>query len=140
MTHNFDIGLQIEPYSIGLFGKQSFVNSPENGFSSAALFGFGATGNGMYFYTGPVLSYKMNFFEPYFVARYNFVHYGETKDLWSGATVDAGNNSYFQFTFGSILWVTRKIGLSFELSTLSGQIEDFEFDGPIYMGGIKFKF
>ena len=140
ITSNFDFGLQIEPYSIGLFGKHSFINSPENGFSSAALFGLGATGNGMYVYTGPVLSYKMNFFEPYFVGRYNFVHHGETEDIWSGDTIDAGNNSYFQFTFGSILWITRKIGFSFELSTFSGNTGLFEFDGPIYMGGLKLRF
>jgi hypothetical protein len=140
MTSNFDIGLQIEPYSIGLFGKQSFINSTENGFSSAALFGLGGTGNGLYLYTGPVLSYEINFFEPYFVGRYNYVYYNETKDIWSGDTYKGGEYSYFQFTFGIILWITRKIGLSFEVSTFSGNTVFIEFEEPIYLGGLKLRF
>jgi hypothetical protein len=139
MTSNLDIGLQIEPLTLGLFGKYSFNNTIENGFSSAALFGLGATINGMYVYTGPVLSYKMNFFEPYFVGRYNYIHYSETEDIWSGDTIEAGNYSYFQFTFGSILWITRKVGLNFELSTFS-PTGFLEFEGPIYMGGLKLRF
>jgi hypothetical protein len=140
MTSNLDIGLQIELVTLGLFGKYSFINSIENGFSSAALFGLGATGNGMYVYTGPVLSYKMNFFEPYIVGRFNYVHYSETEDIWSGDTIEAGNYSYFQFTFGGILWLDRKVGLNFELSTFSRDIEFLELEGPIFMAGAKFRF
>lgn len=140
MTSNLDIGLQIELLALGLFGKYSFINTIENGFSSAALFGLGATVNGMYVYTGPVLSYKMNFFEPYFVGRYNYVHYSETEDIWGGDTIEAGNYSYFQLTFGSILWITRKVGLNFELSTFSGTTGLLEFEGPIFMGGLKLRF
>jgi len=105
MTSDLDIGLQIELSTLGILGKYSFINSTENGFSSAALFSLGATANGMYAYTGPVLSYKMAFFEPYFVGRYNYVHYNEEiEDIWFGDTIaEAGNYSYFQFTFGSIL-------------------------------------
>jgi hypothetical protein len=140
MTSNLDIGLQIELLTLGLFGKYSFRNTIENGFSSAALFGLGTTVNGMYVYTGPVLSYKMNFFEPYFVGRYNYVHYSETKDIWSGDAIEAGNYSYFQLTFGSILWISRKVGLNFELSTFSGTTGLLDFEGPIFLGGLKLRF
>lgn len=142
MTSDLDIGVQIELSTLGLFGKYSFINSSENGFSSAALFSLGATANGMYAYTGPVLSYKMDFFEPYFVGRYNYVHYNEEiKDIWFGETiVEAGNYSYFQFTFGSILWITRKVGLNFELSTFSGTTDLFDFEVPIFMVGLKGRF
>jgi len=140
MTSNLDIGLQIELLTLGLFGKYSFRNTIENGFSSAALFGLGTTVNGMYVYTGPVLSYKMNFFEPYFVGRYNYVHYSETKDIWSGDAIEAGNYSYFQLTFGSILWISRKVGLNFELSTFSGTTGFLDFEGPIFLGGLKLRF
>ncbi len=140
MTSNLDIGLQIELLTLGLFGKYSFINSADNGFSSAALFGSGVTANGMYVYTGPVLSYKVNFFEPYFVGRYNYVHYSETENIWSGDTIEAGNYSYFQLTFGSILWINRKVGLNFELSIFSGTTGLLDFEGPIFMGGIKYRF
>ncbi|NIO48575.1 MAG: hypothetical protein GTN73_03925 [Candidatus Aminicenantes bacterium] len=140
MTSNLDIGLQIELLTLGLFGKYSFRNTMENDFSSAALFGLGATVNGMYVYTGPVLSYKMDFFEPYFVGRYNYVHYSETEDIWSGETIEAGNYSYFQFTFGSIFWISRNAGLNFELSTFSGATGILELEGPIFMGGLKYRF
>ena len=140
MTSNLDIGLQIELLTLGLFGKYSFRNTIENGFSSAALFGLGTTVNGMYVYTGPVLSYKMNFFEPYFVGRYNYVNYSETEDFWSSDTVEAGDYSYFQLTFGSILWISRKVGLNFELSTFSGTTGLLDFEGPIFLGGLKLRF
>ncbi len=142
MTSDLDIGVQIELSTLGLFGKYSFINSSENGFSSAALFSLGATANGMYAYTGPVLSYKMDFVEPYFVGRYNYVHYNEEiKDIWFGETiVEAGNYSYFQFTFGSILWITRKVGLNFELSTFSGTTGLPELEGPIFIVGLKGRF
>jgi len=142
MTSNLDIGLQFELFTIGLFAKYSFINTIENGFSSAALFSLGATTNGMYAYTGPVLSYKMDFVEPYFVGRYNYVHYNEEiEDIWFGDTIaEAGNYSYFQFTFGSILWITRKVGLNFELSTFSGTTGLPELEGPIFIVGLKGRF
>lgn len=142
MTSDVDIGLQVEFFTVGLFGKYSFINSTENGFSSAALFSLGATANGMYAYTGPVLSYKMDFVEPYFVGRYNYVRYNEDiEDIWFGDTIaEAGNYSYFQFTFGSILWINRRAGLSFELSTFSGTTGLPELEGPIFMVGLKGRF
>ncbi len=139
MTSNLDIGFHLEPFAIGLFGKYSFTNTIENGFSSAGLFGLGATANGMYAYTGPILSYKMDFFEPYFVGRYNYIRISEDiEDIWFGDTIAAaGNYYYFQFTFGGILWITRKFGLNFELSTFSGAPGFFELDGTIFLVGLK---
>jgi hypothetical protein len=140
MTPHFDIGLQFEFFTQGLFGKYSFINPAGNGFALAGLFGGGTTVNGVYAYTGPVLSYKINFFEPYFVGRYNYVHYNETTDIWSGDIIEAGNYFYFQLTFGSIIWINRKIGLNFEVSAFSGTTWLSELEGPVFMGGLKFRF
>ncbi len=142
MTSNLDIGLHLEPFALGLFGKYSFTNTIENGFSSAGLFGVGLTANGMYAYTGPILSYKMDFVEPYFVGRYNYVRISEDiEDIWFGETIaEAGNYYYFQFTFGGNLWITRKLGLNFELSTFSGAPDFFEFEAPIFMVGLNARF
>jgi hypothetical protein len=142
ITPDLDIGVQIELSTLGIFGKYSFINSTENGFSSAALFSLGAHTKGMYAYTGLVLSYKMDFFEPYFVGRYNYVRYNEEiRGIWFGETiVEVGNYSYFQSTFGGILWITRKVGLNFEFSTFSGTIGWLEFEDPIFMVGLKGRF
>ena len=141
-TPDLDIGGQIELSSLGIFGKYSFINSTENGFSSAVLFSLGATTHGMYAYSGPVLSFKMDFVEPYFVGRLNYVHYSEDiEGFWFGEPiVAAGSYSYLQFTFGGILWIHRKLGLTFELSTFSKSAEVLEKDESVFMIGLKGRF
>ncbi len=130
-----DLGFQAELGTLGFYGKYSILNGADKGFSLAGLFGAGATGEGTYVYAGPVISCKMDFLEPYFVARYNSVHVSENSDLWG-----VESYSYYQLTFGGVLWVSRRMGFLFELSTFSGETDQMDFEGPLYMGGLKIRF
>ena len=140
IAHDFDFGVQLEYGCIGLFGKYALRNPRENGLAFAALFGGGATTNGTYAYTGPVLSFKMNMLEPYIVGRYNYVHYQEMEGIWSGAILESENHSYFQLTVGSIFWISRKIGFNIELSFFSESEWLDELEQPIVAGGLKIRF
>jgi len=137
---DFDLGLQLEYGCMGLFGKYALRNPRENGLAFAALFGGGMITNGTYAYAGPILSFKMDLMEPYIVGRYNYVYYREELGLWNGYSEGSEGYSYFQFTFGSILWISRKVGLNIELSTLSGETDFTDFEGPIVSGGLKIRF
>lgn len=119
LASKLDIGLQYEAFSMGLFGKYSFINRPNLGFSLAGLFSAGTTTNGSYSYIGPVLSYKSKKFEPYFVARLNVVQYDED-DFGSGITISSGKYTYLQVTGGSVFWLSRKVGFNFEISAFGG--------------------
>jgi hypothetical protein len=144
LSSNFDLGGQMENASIGGFGKYSLVNNREQGFSLAVVAGGGAVASGSYFYGGPVLSYKAKSFEPYFMGRLNVVHYGEANDLFSDVHWEAGTYSYFQFTLGSIFWITRNIGFNIEGSAFAGSLglvdyEDFAVPSLIVLAGVKFR-
>jgi hypothetical protein len=145
LLSNFDLGLQLESASLGVFGEYSFVNNKERGFSLAGVLGGGAVASGSYAYGGPVLSYKSKSFEPYFVARLNYVHYGKSEDTFSDVHWEAGTNTYLQFTLGTIFWVTSNIGLNIEGSAFAGKfgLEDFgDFAVPsvIVLAGAKVRF
>lgn len=76
---NFDGGVTFEGQAspvLGVSGKYAFINAQEKGFSLSGLGGLFlgqdiAQSSG--FYIGPVLSYKLDWFEPYLVTRYNWV-------------------------------------------------------------------
>jgi len=139
LASKLDIGLQYEAFSMGLFGKYSFINHPTQGFSLAGLFSAGKTTNGSYSYIGPVLSYKSKTFEPYFVARLNVVQYDED-DIGSGITISSGKYTYLQMTGGSVIWLSRKIGFNFEISTFGGPTGSAEIEGALFLGGLKIRF
>jgi len=80
LSSDFDLGVQMESASLSVFGKYSFINNKERGFSLAGVLGAGAVASGSYAYAGPVLSYKSKAVEPYFVGRFNYVHYGESEN------------------------------------------------------------
>jgi hypothetical protein len=145
LLSNFDLGFQMESASLGVFGKYSFVNNRERGFSVAGVLGVGAVASGSYAYGGPVLSYKSKSLEPYFVARLNYVHYGRSEDTFSDVHWEAGTYTYFQFTLGTIFWVTGNIGLDIEGSAFAGKLglEDFgDFAVPsvVVLAGAKVRF
>jgi hypothetical protein len=139
-TPNFDLGIQFEYGCAGLFGKYAIRNPKENGLAFAALIGGGMITNGSYFYAGPILSFKMNLWEPYIVGRYNYVNYKEILYSWNGCSEETKGHPYFQFTFGSIFWISRKIGFNIELSTLSGDTDFTDIEGPLIAGGFKIRF
>jgi len=142
VSSDFDLGLQLESSSLGVFGKYSFINSKERGFSLAGVLGAGAVASGSYAYAGPVLSYKSKAVEPYFVGRFNYVHYGESE---SCLDMEPGTYTYLQFTLGSVFWLTPSIGLNVEGSAFAGNLglQDFEDFGAasfIVLGGVKVRF
>lgn len=144
LSTDFDLGLQLDAGGMGVFGKYSFVNNMERGFSLAGVLGAGAVASGSYAYGGPVLSYKAKSFEPYIVGRLNLVHYGKSEDFF-GESWAAGNYTYFQFTLGSIFWLSSKIGLNVEGSAFAGKLgledfEDFAVPSFVVLGGVKFRF
>jgi len=146
LSSDLDLGIQIESLGIGVFGKYSFVNNKERGFSLAGVLGVGAAVAGSYAYGGPVLSYKAKSFEPYIVGRFNYVHYGESEVTFKDAHWwDAGTYTYLQFTLGSIFWLTPSIGLNIEGSAFAGKLgladsEDFAALPFVVLGGVKVRF
>jgi len=136
---DFDLGLQYDSFSAGLFGKYSLINPENEGFALAGLFSGGATINGNFLYAGPALSFKKGLFEPYFVSRFNYVVYDETESA-SGISIEAGEYSYFQLTGGSIFWITKNFGLNIEASTFTSTPGSSEITGPIFFGGLKLRF
>jgi hypothetical protein len=142
LSSDFDLGVQLESASMGVFGKYSFINNIERGFSLAGVLGAGAVASGSYAYAGPVLSYKSKVVEPYFVGRFNYVHYGESDNCLD---MEAGTYTYVQFTLGSIFWLTQSVGLNVEGSALAGNLgladfEDFGAASFVVLGGIKVRF
>jgi hypothetical protein len=145
LSKDLDLGLQMEGVSMGAFGKYSFVNNKERGFSLAGILGAGAVADGSYAYVGPVLSYKTKVVEPYFVGRLNFVHYGESEGTFEDIYWEAGNYTYLQFALGSIFWLTQSVGLNVEGSAFAGKPGlkdngDFAVPSFVFLGGIKLRF
>jgi hypothetical protein len=143
LSSGFDLGVQMESASIGVFGKYSFINNKERGFSLAGVLGAGAVASGSYAYAGPVLSYKSKTVEPYFVGRFNSVHHGESNDVFEGW--EPGTYTYGQFTLGSIFWLNQSVGLNVEGSAFSGNLgkadfEDFGVSSFVVLVGTKIRF
>ena len=144
LSSKFDLGVQFESASIGGFAKCSIVNNQEHGFSLAGVAGGGAVASGSYFYAGPALSYLAKSFEPYFVVRYNVVHYGEPSDLFGDILWEAGTYTYVQFTLGTIIWATKHIGFDIEGSAFAGDFglrdfEDFAVPSVVVLAGVKLR-
>jgi len=135
---NLDFGAQYDTLSAGLFAKYSLINNRDSGFSLAGFAGGGVAVNGYYIYGGPSLSFKAGIFEPYFVGRFNWVHYGENKSS-SGFDITAGDFNYLQFTAGSVLWFSRAVGINAEISYFSGTTGSTQLIGPIIAGGLKLR-
>jgi len=139
LSSDLDFGLQMESASLGVFGKYSFINNNERGFSLAGVLGAGAVASGSYAYAGPVLSYKSKAVESYFVGRFNYVHYGESENCLD---MEPGTYTYGQFTLGSVFWLTQRIGLNVEGSAFVGNLglqdfEDFGASSFVVLAGIK---
>lgn len=92
---NWDVGAGLE-YQLGpvfnLYTKYAFINHAEDGLSLAGLLGGGygtSIGKSRSVYFGPVISYRFNWFEPFFVYRKNYVKWsnditpGQLDDLLS---------------------------------------------------------
>jgi hypothetical protein len=138
-TKNTDIYLVYEESlytdNFGAAIKHSFKNNPEE-FSYSVDLGYGISGyddlekddpdTGYYSYIGTTLSYKMKWFEPYFVARFNHVkaHRNQLGRDWFkfwGADL-AGQEplvrkDYVQFSAGANFWFNKHFGVTLGLDT-----------------------
>lgn len=145
LTEEFDLGFQYEVIEYGAWGKYAFVNNRE-GFSFAGLAGTGLSFEGFYGYLGPIVSYKMDWFEPYFLTRFNYVRYPEKRiDLTSiGEIVVApGSYRYFQHTLGFMLWPLSWFGAGLEASLFGTVHSPFILRGKdryLFSGNFSFRF
>jgi hypothetical protein len=146
LADDFDLGFQYEVVEYGAWGKYAFVNGKEEGFSFAALGGAGLSFEGVYAYVGPVVSWKWDWFEPYFVERFNYVSYPEQKiDLASigELTVEPGTYRYFQHTLGFMAWPLDWAGLGLEASAFGTLNSPFILKGRdrfLLSGNFSFRF
>jgi hypothetical protein len=130
----------------GAWAKYAFVNNGEEGFSFSGLAGLGASFEGLYGYLGPVVSYKMGIFEPYFLTRFNYVSFPEQKIAASTigeVRVAPGVYRYFQHTLGFMLWPLDWAGLGLEASSFGTLGSPFILQGSnrlIFSGNFSFRF
>jgi len=125
-TDNFDARATLEYQAFNVFalsGKYSFINREDEGLSFAAIAG-GYVGidtvKSTGFYLGPVLSYKVKWFEPFLILRYNTFEWegvdlsSDQRDsfLFDLINFDKADGSYFQYTLGFNFWFTPKFALS----------------------------
>lgn len=145
LSDSFDLGFQYEVIEYGAWGKYAILNQPE-GLSFAALAGAGLGLEGHYFYLGPVVSHKWDWFEPYFITRFNYVSYPATKISVSTIgdfTVDPGVYRYFQHTLGFFVWPKDWLGLGLEASAFGTMKSPFILRGTdrfIVSGNFSFRF
>lgn len=137
ISESTDLGVQFDTFSLGFFGRKSFINSPVEGPSLAAVTGLGIAAGGWYGYAGPVFSYKTCRFEPYFSPRVNFVSYEES-DSSSSISWEGGDFVYPQVTLGFSFWLSRKVALSAEASALIGKAGVLDA-GIVGMAGLSFR-
>lgn len=129
---NFDIGLvsefQISDLLIGGWLKYAFLNDPEGFACSVEASGGGGLWGGQYFYIGPSIGYKLNWWEPYLTVRYNYAKYGNDVyiDLgWLGSHAFSTRQSlqYGLVTLGNTLWATDWLGLNINVNGAFGNIK-----------------
>lgn len=137
LSESADLGVQFDTFSLGFFGRKSFINNSETGASLAGVAGLGIAAGGWYGYAGPVFSYKTCRFEPYFSTRVNFVTY-EDSDSSSSISWEGGDFVYPQMTLGFSFWLSRKAALSVEASALIGEAGVLDA-GIVGMAGLSFR-
>lgn len=132
LGEDFDIGFQYEVVEYGIWGKYAFLQNREEGPSIAAIAGTGLSFEGFYGYLGPMFSWKLGIFEPYFFSRFNYVHYPQAKiDLATigEVSVAPGTYRYLQHTLGFFLWPIDWFGGGLEASTFTTIKSPFVLQG-----------
>lgn len=146
ITDNFDLGAHTEFHlfgGIGAHAKYSLINNKEKGFSTAVI---GGAGSGIfqesyYYYVGPVISYKINFFEPYTALRYNGVYWPKSSQNSTVVVLDDDIHfSYLQLAAGSFFWFSDRIGLSAEAVWFAPTTDRVKFQALLLTTSLAFKF
>lgn len=146
LSEDFDIGFQYEVIEYGAWGKYALINNKGEGFSLAALGGAGLSFEGYYLYAGPVVSYKLDWFEPYFISRFNYVKFPAPKISIATIgefSVSPGIYRYFQHTLGFMTWPKDWLGFGLEASlfgTVSSPFILREKDRLLVSGNFSFRF
>jgi hypothetical protein len=141
----FDLSFQYEVVEYGVAGKYNLVGNGE-GFSLAALAGTGLSFDGFYAFAGPVVSWKMGLFEPYFAERFNYVNYPASQVNVSQVGeihVNPGTYYYLQHTLGFFLWPSTWFGLGLEGSAFTTVASPFIIQGRsqyLFSGQFSFRF
>ena len=125
-TDDFDAGMILEQQlftQLALWTKYAFINSGDNGVSLAGYggvfqaFDFGSSKG---FFIGPIVSYKKDWFETYFITRYNYVTWNlgaitpDDRDDVFINQIDwaSGSFTYLQGTLGVNFWFSEGFGLN----------------------------
>lgn len=133
---NTDLGIVSEFYFgdllIGGWLKHAFINEPAGPAFSVEV-STGGADHSSYFYVAPMVGYKLKWWEPYIIARYNYTtfhgkpeaHFGDTViDLSNpGYPADQEKKHYGSITLGNTLWATNWLGLNLNANTTFGDIE-----------------
>ncbi len=132
VTEDLDVGGTLEAnvaWNASVFAKYAFVNQ-KDGFgvswyggifkSFDALSSFG-------FFTGPIFSYRIDWFEPFGAVRYNYVQWNQTRlttdkqdSILNNITVGAGNFNYMQYTLGANFWFRPEFALALSAHMFGG--------------------
>jgi len=155
-TTNWDIGIDAETTSqqAGVWTRYSLINQPE-GISLALIGGTGYGEDSVHiedsygntvksdtdvynFYAGPIVSYKINFFEVYTLARVNYLHrMGEHETNDFEEIHFTSDDAYGSAAVGSNIWVTDNIGLTADINAF---FNDEEVSEPYANAGIIFRY
>jgi hypothetical protein len=132
VTDNVDLGIVVERQFFdmvyGGWGRYAFLNQKE-GFSASVEGGGGGSSLSSYAYVGAALGYKLNWWEPYVIARYNYVHYDNEilLDLgpWGQHSIhNKGEFDYGSVTLGQTFWFTEKVGLNLNINFIDSGLEE----------------
>ena len=150
LSERWDLGFQYEVIEWGAYGKYQLVGSNAaqggDGFALAGLVGAGLSYEGFYGFLGPVVSYKIGAFEPYFVERINYVDFPGSKidvrDVGE-VHVDPGVYKYLQHSFGFFWWANDWLAFGAETSLFTPIKSNFILKGRerwLYSGQVSFRF
>jgi hypothetical protein len=110
----------------GLYLKHAMLQKDE-GFSLAIETSLGAGAHdSWYTYIGPIVSFKKGWFEPYAIARFNYVRQNlqYTDWLWGDEVQNKIHVKYALFTTGATLWANKHLGFTLSANLATG---DYQF-------------
>ncbi len=141
VTENLDLGLLIERQLFadvfGGWGRYSLLNNPK-GLNISIEGGAGASSLSSYAYAGGAIGYKLKWWEPYAILRYNAVHYDNDITLDLGflglhKLHNHGSFNYGSLTLGQTIWLQDSLGLNLNLNFYNRDLEDVLYGAGIVL-------
>lgn len=136
-TNNFDLGAVFEWGIVGITAKYAFLNKPE-GFSFAFDSSVGLNlidledGLEVYAYGGPILSYKLKWWEPYLSGKINGIGKGNIRD--EAAFV------YMQYALGNNFWVNSHFSININADLIQSFASDERNFAYFFGTGLVYRF